>query len=49
MIKPLGSTILQTFEFDPLLDRMYENVRSLALIALVFGALSFLIFYIFTR
>ena len=49
MIKPLGSTILQTFEFDPSLDRMHDNVRSLALIALVFAATSFLLFYIFTR
>lgn len=49
MIKPLGSTILETFGFNPSLNKMRENVESLGLIALVFAALAFLVFYAFTR
>lgn len=48
-IKPLGGTILKTFSFEPSLAQMKDNIGSLALIALVFGALSFLLFYVFTR
>ncbi|CAM9125191.1 unnamed protein product [Ectocarpus sp. 6 AP-2014] len=44
-----GSTILETFNFDPSLSNMREGVATLSVIALAFGVLSFLLFYIFTR
>lgn len=49
MIKPLGSTILETFNFDPSLSNMREGVATLSVIALALGVLSFLLFYAFTR
>lgn len=49
LIKPLGATILKAFEFDPTLERMRSDVGLLAIVGLVMGVLSFVVFYVFTR
>lgn len=49
VIKPLGETILKALGFDPSLQRMRDDVGSLALVALVMATLSFIVFYAFTR